>query len=59
MFNHLHSIRSFSFLRFSIIWHFLHAAASKMSIWYVFIHFKVVSGWFTVYDRSAKKNRPK
>ena len=43
-----HSILSFSFLRFSIIWNFLHAAASKMSIWYVFIHFKVVSGCFTV-----------
>ena len=30
---------------------FLHAAASKMSIWYVFIHFKVVSGCFTVYNQ--------
>ena len=40
--NRPHSILSFSFLRFPIIWHFLHATASKMSIWYVFIHFKVL-----------------
>ena len=39
MFNPLHSILSFSFLRFPIIWHFLHATGFKISIWYVFIHF--------------------